>query len=163
MNVFPLVVLVVLLFKMGHDFHMGILVKDGHIIWYYRELCYCHVNIHLLKFMIGFTLFVMSLTCHVRANPFFIIFCFVNIRIIFAKCLCSFFVLLWCKYWYCGVIIHIFCYLLIYLFMEFTENNKKRSLLRDQLVVSSRIFGTSWFVLVFIFLTCMFRFNLFTP
>ena len=94
MNVFPLVVLVVLLFKMGRDFHMGILVKDGHSIWYYRELCYCHVNIHLLKFMIGFTLFVMSLTCHVRANPFFIIFCFVSVRIIFAKCLCSFFVLL---------------------------------------------------------------------
>ena len=97
---------------MGRDFHMGILVKDGHIIWYYRELCYCHVNIHLLKFMIGFTLLLMSLTCHVRANPFFIIFfCFVNVHIIFVKCLCSY-------SYYCdvntGIVVSLFIYFVIY-------------------------------------------------
>ena len=39
MNVFPsMVVLVVLLFKMCHDFHVGMLVKGGHVIWYYWVL-----------------------------------------------------------------------------------------------------------------------------
>ena len=108
----PFVVLVVLLFKMDCDFHMGILVKDGHVIWYYRELwCYCHVNIHLLRFMIGFTLLLMYLTCHVRANPFSIIFCCVSVHIIFAKCLCS-------SSYYCdvniGIVVSLFICFVIY-------------------------------------------------
>ena len=108
----PFVVLVVFLFKIGRDFHMGILVTDGHVIWYYRELwCYCHVNIHLLRFMIGFTLLLMSLTCHVRANPFSIIFCCVSVHIIFAKCLCS-------SSYYCdvntGIVVSLFIYFVIY-------------------------------------------------